>query len=91
MSAWPTRTTQERPVSKSFLIDSTAPKRTQGGQRQIIDKLLKSGLLKNLNGPEDPKAYYSRRGAALIITAAGREALGQLASPASTTTDRSTS
>jgi len=63
-------------VPKSFLMDSTASRQTRDSQRQVIDRLLRLGLLKNLNGPEDPQTYFSKRGAALMIMPEGRQVLG---------------
>lgn len=63
-------------VPKSFLLDSTASRQTRESQRHVIDRLFRLGLLKNLNGPEDPQTYFSKRGAALMITPEGRQVLG---------------
>lgn len=63
-------------MPKSFLLDSTASRQTRESQRHVIDRLFRLGLLKNLNGPEDPQTYFSKRGAALMITPEGRQVLG---------------
>ncbi len=60
----------------SALIDGRAPKRTQEGQRQIINRLIQTGPVQDRNSPPTAEQFFKRQTRKdLVLTDFGREML----------------